>query len=47
MTMPAIIAENVWWVCVVAWFLLRLPHQIRSWKEPIRAASAIGPIGWS
>ena len=36
MTVSAIVAENVWWVCVVAWFFLRLPHQIRSWKEPIR-----------
>jgi len=36
MSTSAVIAENVWWICVVAWFLLRLPYQLRSWKEPIR-----------
>lgn len=36
MSVSAIVAENVWWICVVSWFLMRLPHQIRSWKEPIR-----------
>src|SRR5437879_5321070 len=35
MPVSAIIAEVVWCVCVSAWFLLRLPHQLRSWKEPI------------
>ncbi len=38
MTVPAIVAENVWWICVVAWFLLRLPHHIRAWKEPVRSS---------
>ena len=38
MTVSAIVAENAWWVCMVAWFFLRLPHQIRSWKEPIRTS---------
>jgi protein-S-isoprenylcysteine O-methyltransferase Ste14 len=33
-----VLAEIVWCACVSAWFLLRLPHQVRSWKEPIRTS---------
>jgi len=29
-------AEYIWLLGVVAWFLIRLPHQVRSAKEPIR-----------
>jgi protein-S-isoprenylcysteine O-methyltransferase Ste14 len=38
MPLSANIAEIVWCVCVAAWFLLRLPHQFRSYKEPIRTS---------
>ncbi len=45
-SLSAIIAENVWSISVVAWFLLRLPHQLRSYKEPIRV-SRRGLGDWS
>jgi protein-S-isoprenylcysteine O-methyltransferase Ste14 len=38
MSLSAIIAENVWWICVVAWFVLRWPHQRRARKEPVRTS---------
>jgi protein-S-isoprenylcysteine O-methyltransferase Ste14 len=38
MSLSAQIAQNVWWVCVLAWFLMRLPHQLRSYRQPVRTS---------
>jgi protein-S-isoprenylcysteine O-methyltransferase Ste14 len=46
MPLSAIIAENVWWISLVAWFLMRLPHQLRSYKEPVRT-SRRSLLDWS
>jgi protein-S-isoprenylcysteine O-methyltransferase Ste14 len=38
MPLSAIIAENVWWVCVVIYIILRTPHNLRARREPIRVS---------
>jgi protein-S-isoprenylcysteine O-methyltransferase Ste14 len=38
MSLSANIAQNVWWICVLAWFLMRLPHQLRSYHVPVRTS---------
>ena len=46
MPLSAIVAENVWWIGVATWFFLRLPHQLRSYKAPVRT-SRRGLADWS
>ena len=36
MPRSSLIAELVWCAGVVAWFILRLPHQLRAWRQPVR-----------
>ncbi|MBI3436739.1 MAG: isoprenylcysteine carboxylmethyltransferase family protein [Proteobacteria bacterium] len=35
MSLSAIVAENVFWVCVVVWFLMRVPRQRRARLEAV------------
>jgi protein-S-isoprenylcysteine O-methyltransferase Ste14 len=35
MALYAIIAENIWWVCLVIYLILRMPHRRRARREPI------------
>ena len=35
MALNAIIAENIWWVCLVIYLILRMPHRRRARREPI------------
>lgn len=35
MLTSAIVAENIWWVCLVIYLIIRIPHRRRAMKEPV------------
>jgi protein-S-isoprenylcysteine O-methyltransferase Ste14 len=35
MPVSAIVAENIWWVCLVIYLIIRIPHRRRAQREPV------------